>query len=101
MKFTIPKRAIVIHGRRTSVSLEAEFWTALKGIAAQREMTLSDLVTEIDVAKNCGNLSSAIRLYLLGIYRAQVTQSALPQPERLGGERAALVLPSSAVFPNT
>jgi predicted DNA-binding ribbon-helix-helix protein len=87
-KRVIPKRATVIHGRKTSVSIEAEFWTALKEIAAQRGMKLQDLVTEIDAAKECGNLSSAIRLFVLRVYRAQITQSARLQPDCLGGELA-------------
>ena len=85
-KRLMPKRAVVIHGRKTSVSIEAEFWTALKEIAAQRGMRLQDLVTEIAAAKECGNLSSAIRLYLFSVYREQVTLSARLQPERLAGE---------------
>ena len=87
-KRLMPKRAVVIHGRKTSVSIEAEFWSALKEIAAQRGMKLQDLVTEIDATQERGNLSSAIRLYLFGVYREQVRQSARPQPERLSSETA-------------
>ena len=58
------KRSVVIAGHRTSVSLENVFWAALKVIAARRALTVNQLVTEIDRQRD-GNLSSAIRVYVL------------------------------------
>ena len=72
MKSTISKRSIIIAGRRTSVSLEDAFWNALREIAVGRGATLSDLVASIDVARERPNLSSAIRLFVLGVYRGQI-----------------------------
>ena len=69
MKSAIAKRSIVIKGHKTSVSLEDAFWSALKDIAQQRNMTLSQLIGAIDRERGEGNLSSAIRLYVLGWYR--------------------------------
>jgi predicted DNA-binding ribbon-helix-helix protein len=60
----IVKRSVVIAGHQTSVSLEHAFWTALKAAAARRGITINDLVTRID-AQRQGNLSSAIRVFLL------------------------------------
>jgi len=71
MKSPVVKRSIVIAGHKTSVSLEDAFWKGLKDIAVGREMTLSDLVASIDSTRQHGNLSSAIRLYVLDFYRAQ------------------------------
>jgi predicted DNA-binding ribbon-helix-helix protein len=62
MKSSIVKRSVVIEGHKTSVSLEDQFWSALKEIAHARQMTLSKLISKIDEA---GNLSSAIRLFVL------------------------------------
>lgn len=59
----------MIAGHPTSVTLEDEFWAALKTIAARRKTSLNQLVTEIDAAKN-GNLSSAIRVFVLREIRA-------------------------------
>jgi len=73
MKSLVIKRSIVVAGHKTSVSLEDAFWKALKEIASSRAMTLSDLVGGIDNAREYGNLSSAIRLFVLGIYREQVS----------------------------
>jgi len=71
MKSTVIKRSIVIAGHKTSVSLEDAFWKALKEIASSRHMTLSQLVGGIDSDRQHGNLSSAIRLFVFGIYREQ------------------------------
>ncbi|MGE5546010.1 MAG: ribbon-helix-helix domain-containing protein [Solirubrobacterales bacterium] len=64
------KRSIVIAGHATSVSLEEEFWDALKEIAERRGQSLNQVVAEIDLGRH-GNLSSAIRVYVLGQVRAQ------------------------------
>lgn len=71
MKSPVVKRSIVIAGHKTSVSLEDQFWDALKEIAANRRSTLSEIVASIDSGRNQGNLSSAIRLYVLAHYRGQ------------------------------
>ena len=71
MKSPVVKRSIVIAGHKTSVSLEDAFWSGLKDIAASRNMTLSELVASIDTDRRQGNLSSAIRLFVLDHYRAQ------------------------------
>lgn len=72
MKSPVIKRSIVIAGHKTSVSLEDAFWQALKDIATGRRMTLSDLVGTIDADRHHGNLSSAIRLFVLEHYRTRV-----------------------------
>jgi predicted DNA-binding ribbon-helix-helix protein len=75
MKSRIVKRSIVVSGHKTSVSLEDEFWNALKVIAGKRLTNLSDLVTAIDGQRQHGNLSSAIRLFVLDFYRSQVSSA--------------------------
>jgi predicted DNA-binding ribbon-helix-helix protein len=80
MKSPVVKRSIVIAGHKTSVSLEDAFWKGLKEIAGDRNVTLSDLVASIDTGRQCGNLSSAIRLFVLDHYRAQTTPTpAVPR----------------------
>ena len=71
MKSSVSKRSIVIAGHKTSVSLEDEFWDSLKEIAGERGMTLGALVAAIDAKRQHANLSSAIRLFVLGVYRDQ------------------------------
>ena len=72
MKSQVVKRSVVIAGHKTSVSLEDAFWNGLKEIAGSRNMTLSDLVAGIDSGRQYGNLSSAIRLFVLDVYRGQL-----------------------------
>ena len=69
MKSPVVKRSIVIASHKTSVSLEDAFWKSLKDIANDRDVTLSDLVATIDTERVHGNLSSAIRLFVLDHYR--------------------------------
>lgn len=64
----IVKRSVRVAGHPTSVSLEAAFWTGLGEIARRRRVSLSALVTAID-AERTGNLSSAIRLFVLDCCR--------------------------------
>lgn len=71
MKSPVVKRSIVIAGHKTSVSLEDAFWSALKDIAITRRVTLSDLVGSIDSDRQHGNLSSAIRLFVLDHYQCR------------------------------
>jgi predicted DNA-binding ribbon-helix-helix protein len=66
---SVVKRSIVVAGHKTSVSLEDEFWTSLKEIASERDMTLAQLVATIDGNREHANLSSAIRLFVLGVFR--------------------------------
>ena len=72
VKSLVSKRSIVIAGHKTSVSVEDEFWISLKEVAHERNMTLAELVGTIDADRQHANLSSAIRLFVLSVYRDQV-----------------------------
>lgn len=65
----IVKRSIEIAGHRTSVTLEDDFWNALRDIAEDQRKTLRGLIAEIDANRGENNLSSAVRLYVLRYYR--------------------------------
>jgi predicted DNA-binding ribbon-helix-helix protein len=60
----IKKRSVDIAGHRTSVSIEAPFWDALRDIAARQKTSVNELIAKIDNARD-GNLSSAIRVFVL------------------------------------
>ena len=60
----IPKHSVMIAGHRTSISLEPEFWDALKQIAKKQNTTPAELSTSID-ANRAGGLSSALRVFVL------------------------------------
>jgi predicted DNA-binding ribbon-helix-helix protein len=78
MKSSIVKRSIVIDGHKTSVSLEDAFWTVLKDVAHAECVTVSKVVADIDKRRKLGNLSSALRLFVLERTRA----GGLPAPLR-------------------
>lgn len=61
----VVKRSVAIAGHRTSVSLEAPFWDALKDIAAARGASVQALIGQIDAGRGDANLSSAIRVFVL------------------------------------
>ena len=60
----IVKRSVRVAGHATSISLEAAFWRGLCDIAAARGLSVNALVAAIDATRG-GNLSSAIRLFVL------------------------------------
>jgi predicted DNA-binding ribbon-helix-helix protein len=81
MKSLVVKRSILLAGRKTSVSLEDEFWVALKKIAGDRNVMLTELVGSIDAQRQHGNFSSALRLFVLEYYRGKAEK---PGDEMLG-----------------
>jgi predicted DNA-binding ribbon-helix-helix protein len=83
----IRKRSIVINGHKTSISLEDAFFVALKEIAKQRRLMLSEIITEVDRSRTEGNLSSALRLFVLDFYQSTARSAAAhlsdPDSQRL------------------
>lgn len=62
----IRKHSVSLHGHRTSLSLEEEFWVELKQIADARDLSLAALIAQIDSTRApTTNLSSALRLHVL------------------------------------
>jgi predicted DNA-binding ribbon-helix-helix protein len=69
MKSPVIKRSVVIDGHKTSISLEDAFWSSLKAIAQAQGATVAQTVTTIDKTREQGNLSSAVRLFVLDYVR--------------------------------
>lgn len=69
------KRSVRIARHSTSLSLEAEFWDELKRLAGARKLSLNQLVTKIDKDR-AGNLSSALRLYVLHELKSALRRGA-------------------------
>jgi len=93
MKSAVIKRSIVVAGHKTSVSLEDAFWQGLRDIAVARGMNLSEMVKTIDTGRQNGNLSSAIRLFVLDHYRKSSGDlSAAPDPDRDRSQSAVSAL---------
>lgn len=63
------KRSVTISGHSTSISLEQEFWDALRDIAQKRKSSVAGLLREIDASRTDAGLSSAARIYALNYFR--------------------------------
>ena len=93
-EFNSEKAIYVIGGRKTSISLEDDFWMSLRQIARGRQVTISDLIAPLDAARE-SNLSSAIRVFILDHYCAMAGQPTAP----LGAiPRAAVTNPTAAAY---
>ena len=71
MKTAVIKRSIMIGGRKTSISLEDEFWYGLLEIAAYKKMAVPTLVERIDHRRKTVNLSSAVRIFVFSYFKAR------------------------------
>jgi predicted DNA-binding ribbon-helix-helix protein len=78
------KRSVLIAGHRTSVSLEPEFWDALKQIAASTDRSINSLITEIDRDRTT-NLSSALRVFVLNKLRDRYGPDQTGSPSAING----------------
>ena len=68
------KISVLIAGRHaTSISLEPEFYTELLQIAQKQNISINQLITEIDSQRTTNNLSGAIRIYILNYYKARIS----------------------------
>jgi predicted DNA-binding ribbon-helix-helix protein len=90
MKSSIVKRSVVIDGHKTSVSLEDAFWSDLKEIAHTQQATRSKVIAEIDKERRQGNLSSAIRLFVLDQVRTHGDLWRYSRSRRSGKETAQI-----------
>jgi predicted DNA-binding ribbon-helix-helix protein len=88
LKSLVLKRSLVIADHKTNVSLEDKFWKDLREIATRRDLTLSELVGAIDADRQQGNLSFAIRLFVLGFFRDELSNH---KRSSCGGARETLV----------
>lgn len=64
----------IAHRHATSISLEEEFYTELCKLAAEQNISIKQLITEIDQTRTNPNLSSALRLYVLEKLLEKISQ---------------------------
>ncbi len=67
------KKSVIIAGRHhTSISVEPEFYSELERIAKEKKCSINELITQIDNERGeDSNLSSAVRVYVLGYVKAR------------------------------
>ena len=61
----LKKRSLLLAGHATSVALEPEFWAVLERAAAERDLSLSVFLGELDARRGDRPLASAARLAAL------------------------------------
>ena len=81
MSGDLVKHSVTIAGHRTSISLEPEFWDALRALAASHGVSLGAEIAQIDAERGTRNLSSAIRLRIL-----KAAQDQTPSLRKTGGD---------------
>jgi predicted DNA-binding ribbon-helix-helix protein len=72
------KRSFTIKGHRTSISLEAAFWDALREAAAAEQLTLAGLIGAIDAGRGQSGLSGAVRIWVLDYFRTRAHSAKEP-----------------------
>jgi predicted DNA-binding ribbon-helix-helix protein len=93
------KRSIVRNGQKTSVSLETEFWEALRDIANEQNVKLTTLVHQIDQTRTGNNLSSAIRVFVFNHLRAQIAGKTTPPDDPQASPKDRRALPVTSAEP--
>ncbi len=68
------KHSVVLSGHATSLCLEEAFWETLKELAKEKGIALRQLLIQIDNT-HTGNLSSAVRLYVLNELKAKLAKT--------------------------
>ncbi len=82
LRSTVFNRSVILGGRKTSVSLEDEFWDGLHEIGRRENISLAKLVDQIDRERESINLSSAIRVHVFSYFYkfyADLAKPAQPQ----------------------
>lgn len=67
------KRSFTIRGHRTSISLEAPFWEALRDMSRASGESVAGIVAGVDARRGRANLSSAVRVEILAHFRARTS----------------------------
>ena len=73
------KRSFTIAGHRTSISIEAPFWDALRQAAEAERTTVAALVAAIDKGRGASGLSGAVRVWVLDYFRAAAGSGSAPE----------------------
>lgn len=59
-----------IDGRRTSLRMEPILWEALEDISQREEMSVNELLEQIDQRRDGAGLTSSVRAFIISYYYA-------------------------------
>ena len=71
---TLVNRNVTVAGRRTSLRLEPAMWDALEDVARREGSTVHQICALVDARRRESSLTAAIRVFILGYYRAAATE---------------------------
>ena len=71
---TLINRNVTVAGRRTSLRLEPAMWDALEEVARRERSTVHQICALVDARRSESSLTAAIRVFILGYYRAAATE---------------------------
>lgn len=74
MRGKLLSRNVTIEGRRTSLRLEEDMWSALGEVCEREAVSLHEVCTEIDRRRNGASRTSAVRSFIVGYYRQAATE---------------------------
>ncbi|OIQ98442.1 hypothetical protein GALL_195680 [mine drainage metagenome] len=67
-------RNVTIAGRRTSMKLEPDMWDALDELCRRERATVHEVCTTVASRHRGNNLTAAMRVFILGYFRAAATE---------------------------
>lgn len=72
---TLVNRNVTVNGHRTSMRLEPAMWDALEDICGREKMSIHDVCSLVDSHRSQSSLTAAMRVFILGYFRAAVTET--------------------------
>jgi len=80
---TLVNPNVIVNGRRTSMRLEPAMWEALGDICRREGKTVHEICSLVEERRAQSNLTAAMRVFILGYFRAALMEQAA------GGDVAA------------
>ena len=72
---TLVNRNVTVSGHRTSMRLEPAMWEALEEICRREKLTVHEGCSLVDSPRTQSSLTAAMRVFILGYFRAAVADS--------------------------
>jgi len=72
-------RNVQLHGRRTSLRLEQDFWDAIEAIAKIENRPLSEILEKLDVTRGAASFTGAIRIFCVNYFYLHIPRPPLDE----------------------
>jgi predicted DNA-binding ribbon-helix-helix protein len=71
---TLVSRNVTLHGRRTSLRLEAPMWDALREICVREGRSMHEICAYVEQTRTERTLTAGIRVFILNYFRTAATE---------------------------